>query len=148
MRGVLPVTPTRPIRVLVAKAGLDGHDRGAKIIARALRDAGMEVLYTGLRKTPESIVQAAIQEDVDCIGLSILSGAHNALVPRMMALLKEQKAEDILVVLGGTIPQADIPGLQAQGVSAVFGPGTPLDTVVQFLRDNIKPRTADLHATR
>ena len=139
-------SPTRPIRVLVAKAGLDGHDRGAKIIARALRDAGMEVLYTGLRKTPESIVQAAIQEDVDCIGLSILSGAHNALVPRMMALLKEQKAEDILVVLGGTIPQADIPGLQAQGVAAVFGPGTPLDTVVQFLRGNIKPRTADLHA--
>ena len=141
-------TPTRPIRVLVAKAGLDGHDRGAKIIARALRDAGMEVLYTGLRKTPESIVQAAIQEDVDCIGLSILSGAHNALVPCMMALLKEQKAEDILVVLGGTIPQADIPGLQAQGVAAVFGPGTPLDTVVQFLRDNIKLRTADLHTTR
>ncbi len=139
-------SPTRPIRVLVAKAGLDGHDRGAKIIARALRDAGMEVLYTGLRKTPESIVQAAIQEDVDCIGLSILSGAHNALVPRMMALLKEQKAEDILVVLGGTIPQADIPGLQAHGVAAVFGPGTPLDTIVQFLRDNIKPRTADLHA--
>jgi len=132
--------------VLVAKAGLDGHDRGAKIIARALRDAGMEVLYTGLRKTPESIVQAAIQEDVDCIGLSILSGAHNALVPRMMALLNEQKAEDILVVLGGTIPQADIPGLQAQGVAAVFGPGTPLDTVVQFLRDNIKPRTAYLPA--
>ena len=141
-------TPTRPIRVLVAKAGLDGHDRGAKIIARALRDAGMEVLYTGLRKTPESIVQAAIQEDVDCIGLSILSGAHNALVPRMMTLLKEQKAEEILVVLGGTIPQADIPGLQAQGVAAVFGPGTPLDTVVQFLRDNIKLRTADLHTTR
>ncbi len=138
------ISPTRPIRVLVAKAGLDGHDRGAKIIARALRDAGMEVLYTGLRKTPESIVQAAIQEDVDCIGLSILSGAHNALVPRMMALLKEQKAEDILVVLGGTIPQADIPGLQAQGVAAVFGPGTPLDSVVQFLRDNVKPRTAYL----
>ena len=137
-------TPSRPIRVLVAKAGLDGHDRGAKIIARALRDAGMEVLYTGLRKTPESIVQAAIQEDVDCIGLSILSGAHNALVPRMMALLKEQKAEDILVVLGGTIPQADIPGLREQGVAAVFGPGTPLDAVVQFLRDNIKPRTAYL----
>jgi methylmalonyl-CoA mutase C-terminal domain/subunit len=141
---VTSISPTRPIRVLVAKAGLDGHDRGAKIIARALRDAGMEVLYTGLRKTPESIVQAAIQEDVDCIGLSILSGAHNALVPRMMALLKEQKAEDILVVLGGTIPQADIPGLQAQGVAAVFGPGTPLDSVVQFLRDNVKPRTAYL----
>ena len=137
---------SRPIRVLVAKAGLDGHDRGAKIIARALRDAGMEVLYTGLRKTPESIVQAAIQEDVDCIGLSILSGAHNALVPRLMALLKEQKAEDILVVLGGTIPQADIPALREQGVAAVFGPGTPLDTVVTFLRDNVKPKTADLQS--
>jgi methylmalonyl-CoA mutase C-terminal domain/subunit len=135
-------SPTPPIRVLVAKAGLDGHDRGAKIIARALRDAGMEVLYTGLRKTPESIVTAAIQEDVDCIGLSILSGAHNALVPRLIALLKEQKAEDILVVLGGTIPQADVPALEAMGVAAVFGPGTPLDTVVQFLRNNVKPRTA------
>src|SRR5579859_6839941 len=97
---VTTATPTRPIRVLVAKAGLDGHDLGAKIIARALRDAGMEVLYTGLRKTPESIVQAAIQEDVDCIGLSILSGAHNALVPRLIALLKQEKADDILIVVG------------------------------------------------
>lgn len=131
---------TRPIRVLVAKAGLDGHDRGAKIIARALRDAGMEVLYTGLRKTPESIVHAAIQEDVDCIGLSILSGAHNALVPRIMALLKEQRAADILVVLGGTIPQADVPGLTAMGVAAVFGPGTPLDTVVRFLREHVRSK--------
>jgi methylmalonyl-CoA mutase C-terminal domain/subunit len=139
-------TPTRPIRVLVAKAGLDGHDRGAKIIARALRDAGMEVLYTGLRKTPESIVQAAIEEDVDCIGLSILSGAHNALVPRLMALLKEQKAEDILVVLGGTIPQADVPGLEAMGVAAVFGPGTPLDRVVNFLRERVRPKTAELQS--
>src|SRR5271170_5631775 len=121
-----PASPTRPIRVLVAKAGLDGHDRGAKIIARALRDAGMEVLYTGLRKTPESIVQAAIEEDVDCIGLSILSGAHNALVPRLIALLAEKKAEDILLVLGGTIPQADIPALKEMGVAEVFGPGTPL----------------------
>lgn len=138
------VIPTRPIRVLVAKAGLDGHDRGAKIIARALRDAGMEVLYTGLRKTPESIVQAAIEEDVDCIGLSILSGAHNALVPRIVALLRVQKAEDILLVLGGTIPQADIPSLKEQGVAAVFGPGTPLDTIVSFLRENVRPRTADL----
>ncbi|HEX4320764.1 MAG TPA: cobalamin B12-binding domain-containing protein [Acidobacteriaceae bacterium] len=136
--------PTRPIRVLVAKAGLDGHDRGAKIIARALRDAGMEVLYTGLRKTPESIVEAAIQEDVDCIGLSILSGAHNALVPRLVALLKAQKAEDILLVLGGTIPQADVPSLKEAGVAEVFGPGTPLDTIVTFLRENIKPKTATL----
>ena len=133
-----------PIRVLVAKAGLDGHDRGAKIIARALRDAGMEVLYTGLRKTPESIVEAAIQEDVDCIGLSILSGAHNALVTRIVALLKVQKAEDILLVLGGTIPQADVPGLKEAGVAEVFGPGTPLDRIVSFLRENIKPKTAVL----
>jgi methylmalonyl-CoA mutase C-terminal domain/subunit len=140
------VETTTPIRVLVAKAGLDGHDRGAKIIARALRDAGMEVLYTGLRKTPESIVQAAIEEDVDCIGLSILSGAHNALVPRIIALLKAQKAEDILLVLGGTIPQADIPGLKEKGVAAVFGPGTPLETIVSFLRENVKPRTVDLQA--
>ena len=143
MQGVIS---TRPIRVLVAKAGLDGHDRGAKIIARALRDAGMEVLYTGLRKTPESIVHAAIQEDVDCIGLSILSGAHNTLVARLIALLREQKAEDILVVLGGTIPQADVPALQAMGVAAVFGPGTPLDSVVSFLRERIQPKTAELHS--
>src|SRR5580704_6807180 len=103
------------IRVLVAKPGLDGHDRGAKVIARALRDAGMEVIYTGLRQTPEMIVSAAIQEDVDCIGLSILSGAHNVIVPRITALLREQKAEDILVVLGGTIPTHDVPTLNARG---------------------------------
>jgi len=143
----MPQVPrSTPIRVLVAKPGLDGHDRGAKIIARALRDAGMEVLYTGLRKTPESIVQAAIEEDVDCIGLSILSGAHNALVPRLITLLKEQKAEDILLVLGGTIPQADIPALKKRGVAEVFGPGTPLDAIVTFLQQNIKPRTANLEA--
>jgi methylmalonyl-CoA mutase C-terminal domain/subunit len=142
------VPTAAPIRVLVAKAGLDGHDRGAKIIARALRDAGMEVLYTGLRKTPESIVQAAIQEDVDCIGLSILSGAHNALIPRIVALLKEEKAEDILLVLGGTIPQADIPALKAAGVAEVFGPGTPLDAIVDFLRARVKPKTADLQSSR
>ena len=130
--------------MLVAKAGLDGHDRGAKVIAHALRDAGMEVLYTGLRKTPESIVRAAIEEDVDCIGLSILSGAHNALVPRVLTLLREQKAEDILVVLGGTIPQADLPALPEAGVAQVFGPGTPLDSVVGFLRERVKPRTAEL----
>lgn len=129
-----------PIRVLVAKPGLDGHDRGAKIIARALRDAGMEVIYTGLRQTPQMIVTAAIQEDVDCIGLSILSGAHNAIVPRILALLREQKAEDILVVLGGTIPDQDVEGLRRSGVSAIFGPGTPLETTVEFIRKNIKPR--------
>lgn len=129
-----------PIRVLVAKPGLDGHDRGAKIIARALRDAGMEVIYTGLRQTPEMIVTAAIQEDVDCIGLSILSGAHNAIVPRITALLREQAAEDILLVLGGTIPDQDAEGLRKSGVSAIFGPGTPLETTVKFIRENVKPR--------
>ena len=127
-----------PIRVLVAKPGLDGHDRGAKNIARALRDAGMEVIYTGLRQTPEMIVNAAIQEDVDCIGLSILSGAHNAIVPRIIALLKENAAEDILVVLGGTIPNQDIAALKAGGVAEIFGPGTPLETTVEFIRKNIK----------
>jgi methylmalonyl-CoA mutase C-terminal domain/subunit len=131
---------TAPIRVLVAKPGLDGHDRGAKIIARALRDAGMEVIYTGLRQTPESIVNAAIQEDVDCIGLSILSGAHSVLVPRIAALLREQHAEDILLVLGGTIPDQDAPAMKQSGVSAIFGPGTPLDTTVQFIREHVKPR--------
>jgi methylmalonyl-CoA mutase C-terminal domain/subunit len=129
-----------PIRVLVAKPGLDGHDRGAKVIARALRDAGMEVIYTGLRQTPEMIVNASIQEDVQCIGLSILSGAHNAIVPRLMALLKERGADDILVVLGGTIPAQDIEFLKQQGVAAIFGPGTPLETTVEFIRENVKPR--------
>jgi methylmalonyl-CoA mutase C-terminal domain/subunit len=129
-----------PARILIAKPGLDGHDRGAKIIARALRDAGMEVIYTGLRQTPESIVNAAIQEDVDCIGLSILSGAHTVLVPRIAALLREQHAEDILLVLGGTIPDQDAAAMKQSGVSAIFGPGTPLDTTVQFIREHVKPR--------
>ncbi len=131
---------TTPIRVLVAKPGLDGHDRGAKVIARALRDAGMEVIYTGLRQTPEMIVNAAIQEDVDCIGLSILSGAHNAIVPRVTALLRERSATDILVVLGGTIPEQDIPALKENGVAGIFGPGTSLEAVVRFIRDNVQPR--------
>jgi methylmalonyl-CoA mutase C-terminal domain/subunit len=129
-----------PIRVLVAKPGLDGHDRGAKVIARALRDAGMEVIYTGLRQTPEMIVNAAIQEDVDCVGLSILSGAHNAIVPRVTALLKEKGASDVLVVVGGTIPEQDIAFLKQQGVSAIFGPGTSLDATVTFIREHVKPR--------
>ncbi|WP_348266690.1 cobalamin B12-binding domain-containing protein [Edaphobacter paludis] len=129
-----------PIRVLVAKPGLDGHDRGAKIIARALRDAGMEVIYTGLRQTPEMIVNAAVQEDVDCIGLSILSGAHNIIVPRIIALLREQNAEDILLILGGTIPDQDAEALRKSGVSAIFGPGTPLETIINFIRNNVKPR--------
>ena len=134
------MSKTPPIRVLVAKPGLDGHDRGAKIIARALRDAGMEVIYTGLRQTPEMIVSAAIQEDVDCIGLSILSGAHNVIVSRITALLREQQAEDILLVLGGTIPTHDVPALKASGVSAIFGPGTPLETTITFIRENVQPR--------
>jgi methylmalonyl-CoA mutase C-terminal domain/subunit len=134
------VPRTAPIRVLVAKPGLDGHDRGAKVIARALRDAGMEVIYTGLRQTPEMIVTAAIQEDVDCIGLSILSGAHNVIVPRIMALLREQHAEDVLVILGGTIPDGDAAGLKQSGVSAIFGPGTPLETTIDYIRQNVKPR--------
>jgi methylmalonyl-CoA mutase C-terminal domain/subunit len=132
--------PKIPIRVLVAKPGLDGHDRGAKVIARALRDAGMEVIYTGLRQTPEMIANAAIQEDVDCVGLSILSGAHNALVPRVLDLLKEKGAADILVVLGGTIPAQDVEYLKSIGVAAIFGPGTALATTVEFIRANVKPR--------
>jgi methylmalonyl-CoA mutase C-terminal domain/subunit len=131
---------TTPIRVLVAKPGLDGHDRGAKVIARALRDAGMEVIYTGLRQTPEMIANAAIQEDVDCVGLSILSGAHNAIVPRITAMLREQGAGDILVVLGGTIPDQDSESLKSQGVAAIFGPGTSLESVVRFIRENVKPK--------
>jgi|ERR1700722_2609165 methylmalonyl-CoA mutase C-terminal domain/subunit len=130
-----------PIRVLVAKPGLDGHDRGAKVIARALRDAGMEVIYTGLRQTPEMIVNAAIQEDVDCIGLSILSGAHNVIVPRIMALLNEHEANDIIVVLGGTIPTHDIPALKEAGVAAIFGPGTTLEATVAFIRDHVRQQT-------
>jgi methylmalonyl-CoA mutase, C-terminal domain len=131
---------TAPIRVLVAKPGLDGHDRGAKVIARALRDAGMEVIYTGLRQTPEMIVNAALQEDVDCVGLSILSGAHNAIVPRVTSLLKEKGAGDILVVVGGTIPEQDVEFLKQQGVAAIFGPGTSLDATVTFIREHVKPR--------
>src|SRR5512140_3250946 len=120
------------IRVLVAKPGLDGHDRGAKVMARALRDAGMEVIYTGLRQTAEMIVNASLQEDVNVIGLSILSGAHNAIVPRVMDLLKKNNAEDILVLVGGIIPNVDIEPLKKAGVAAVFQPGTPMDDIVQF----------------
>ena len=136
----MPESSQPPIRVLVAKPGLDGHDRGAKVIARALRDAGMEVIYTGLRQTPEMIVNAALQEDVDCVGLSILSGAHNAIVPRVTSLLKEKGASDVLVVVGGTIPEQDVAFLKQQGVSAIFGPGTSLDATVTFIREHVKPR--------
>ena len=128
------------IRVLVAKPGLDGHDRGAKVIARALRDAGMEVIYTGLRQTPEMIVSAALQEDVRVIGLSILSGAHNAILPRVMELLRQNKMDDVLVVIGGIIPDQDIPGLKQAGVAGIFLPGTPMNEIVEFIRKNVKPR--------
>ena len=128
------------IRVLVAKPGLDGHDRGAKVIARALRDAGMEVIYTGLRQTPEMIVNAALQEDVHVIGLSILSGAHNAIVPRVMDLLRHNKMDDVLVVVGGTIPEQDLANLKKIGVGSIFGPGTPMDQIIQFIRSSVKPR--------
>jgi methylmalonyl-CoA mutase C-terminal domain/subunit len=132
--------PDQKIRVLVAKPGLDGHDRGAKVIARALRDAGMEVIYTGLRQTPEMIVTAALQEDVDVIGLSILSGAHNAIVPRVLDLMKENKMTDVLMLVGGIIPDQDIPALKERGVSGIFQPGTPMDDIVQFIKANVKPR--------
>ncbi|MCX7025760.1 MAG: cobalamin B12-binding domain-containing protein [Spirochaetes bacterium] len=128
----------RKIRVLVAKPGLDGHDRGAKVIARALRDAGMEVIYTGLRQTPEQIVQAGMQEDVDCIAMSILSGAHNHLFPRVMELLKERKVDDILVIGGGVIPESDIPFLKSAGIAEIFGPGTPTKVTIDFIRANLK----------
>lgn len=128
----------RPIRVLVAKPGLDGHDRGAKVVARALRDAGMEVIYTGLRQTPEQIVEAAIQEDVDCVAMSILSGAHNTLFPRVVNLLKENGAEDILIVGGGVIPDDDIPGLKAAGISEIFTPGTSTQSAVDYIRGHVK----------
>lgn len=126
------------IRVLVAKPGLDGHDRGAKVIARALRDAGMEVIYTGLRQSPEMIVNAALQEDVQVIGLSILSGAHNAIVPRILELLREKEMDDVLVVVGGTIPDGDAAELKQKGVAAVFQPGAALDAIVDFIRGSVR----------
>jgi methylmalonyl-CoA mutase C-terminal domain/subunit len=128
----------RKIRVLVAKPGLDGHDRGAKVIARALRDAGMEVIYTGLRQTPEQIVSAAIQEDVDVVAMSILSGAHNHLFPRVTELLKEKGVEDVLVIGGGVIPDEDIAGLKAAGIAGVFTPGTPTTATIEFIKNNLK----------
>ena len=130
----------RRLRVLVGKPGLDGHDRGAKIIARAFRDAGFEVIYTGLHQTPEQIVSAAIQEDVDCIGLSILSGAHNTLLPRVCEILKQKEAQDIMVFGGGGIPDDDIPGLKAAGIREVFTPGTSTEAIVGWVKENVKPR--------
>jgi methylmalonyl-CoA mutase C-terminal domain/subunit len=132
----------RKLRVVIAKPGLDGHDRGAKVIARALRDAGMEVIYTGLRQTPEQIVTAALQEDADVIGLSILSGAHNHIAPRLMALLREQQMDDVLVVIGGIIPDVDVPKLEALGVKGVFQPGTPMQTIIDFITAHARPRPA------
>jgi methylmalonyl-CoA mutase, C-terminal domain len=125
------------IRVLVAKPGLDGHDRGAKIVARALRDAGMEVIYTGLRQTPEQIARAAVQEDVDAIGISILSGAHNTIVPRICELLRAEGMDDVLLLVGGIIPEEDIPGLKAQGVAEVFQPGASTQDIVDFIRSRV-----------
>jgi methylmalonyl-CoA mutase C-terminal domain/subunit len=132
------------IRVVIAKPGLDGHDRGAKVIARALRDAGMEVVYTGLRQTPEQIVSAALQEDADVIGLSILSGAHNHIAPRLMQLLKEKGLDDVLVVIGGIIPDVDMAGLEALGIRGIFLPGTPMQRIIDFIKANARERRADL----
>jgi methylmalonyl-CoA mutase C-terminal domain/subunit len=128
----------KKLRVVIAKPGLDGHDRGAKVIARALRDAGMEVIYTGLRQTPEQIVTAALQEDADVIGLSILSGAHNHIAPRLMELLKEKGLEDVLVVIGGIIPDVDVPRLKALGIRGVFVPGTPMQEIIDFITANAR----------
>ena len=126
------------IKVLVAKPGLDGHDRGAKVVARALRDAGFEVIYTGIRLTPEQIAEAALQDDVNVVALSLLSGAHNTLFPTVVELLKEKGMNDVLVIGGGVIPEADIPGLKAAGIAAVFTPGTPTSKVVEFIKENVK----------
>jgi methylmalonyl-CoA mutase, C-terminal domain len=129
----------RPLKVLIAKPGLDGHDRGAKVLARGLRDEGFEVVYTGLRQTPEMVATAALQEDVDVVGLSILSGAHMTLVPRVCRLLKEAGMDDVLVVIGGIIPDEDVPALKEAGVAATFGPGTTIAEVAAFLRANARP---------
>ena len=128
----------RKLRVVIAKPGLDGHDRGAKVIARALRDAGMEVIYTGLRQTPEQIVSAALQEDADVIGLSILSGAHNHICPRVMELLRQQGLDDVLVVIGGIIPDVDIPKLREIGISGIFLPGTPMQSIIDFITTHVR----------
>jgi methylmalonyl-CoA mutase, C-terminal domain len=130
----------RPYRVVVAKPGLDGHDRGAKVIARALRDAGFEVIYTGLHQTPDQVVEAVIQEDADAVGLSLLSGAHMTLVPKVVDLLRQREAEDVLVMCGGIIPEADIPKLKEAGVAAVFGPGTPLPQISEWLERALDER--------
>jgi methylmalonyl-CoA mutase C-terminal domain/subunit len=132
----------RKVRVVIAKPGLDGHDRGAKVIARALRDAGMEVIYTGLRQTPEQVVAAALQEDADVIGLSILSGAHNHIAPKLMELLKAKGLDDVLVLLGGIIPDVDVPRLKEIGVKGIFLPGTPMQEIVDFINANVRERVS------
>jgi methylmalonyl-CoA mutase C-terminal domain/subunit len=132
----------RKVRILVAKPGLDGHDRGAKVVARALRDAGFEVIYTGLHQTPEMIAAAAVQEDVDVVGLSIMSGAHNTLFPAVMDALKERGADDIALFGGGIIPEEDVEALRAKGVKGLFTPGTPLSEIIQWVHDNVTPRQA------
>ena len=137
-----PLMTDRPIKVLIAKPGLDGHDRGAKVLARGLRDEGFEVIYTGLRQTPEMIVTAALQEDVDVVGLSILSGAHMTLVPRVCALMKERGMDDVLVTAGGIIPDDDVPALKDCGVAAVFGPGTTIAEVAEYIRSHVRPTGA------
>ena len=142
----MPTNRSRKIRVVIAKPGLDGHDRGAKVIARALRDAGMEVIYTGLRQTPEQIVAAALQEDADVIGLSILSGAHNHICPRLMELLKENGLDDVLVVVGGIVPDADVPRLNEIGVRGVFQPGTPIQAITDFIEGHCRPPTSEVMA--
>ncbi|HLZ20653.1 MAG TPA: cobalamin B12-binding domain-containing protein [Ktedonobacterales bacterium] len=129
----------RKIRVLVAKPGLDGHDRGAKVIARALRDAGMEVVYTGIRQTPQMIVEAAIQEDVDAILMSILSGAHMAIFPKVMDMLRENGVDDVLVMAGGILPDEDIPAIEALGIKGNFGPGTPMSAIIEYVKENVRP---------
>jgi methylmalonyl-CoA mutase, C-terminal domain len=139
-RGTIAAMSDRPIKVLIAKPGLDGHDRGAKVLARGLRDEGFEVVYTGLRQTPEMVQTAALQEDVDVVGLSILSGAHMTLVPRITKLLREAKMDDVLVVVGGIIPDVDVAALKEAGVAATFGPGTTIAEVAEFLRANARPR--------
>ncbi len=134
------MTTSAPIRVLVAKPGLDGHDRGAKVIARALRDAGMEVIYTGLHRSADQIAEAALQEDVQVVGMSILSGAHGALVPKVVSALAEREMSDVLVLVGGIIPESDVPDLEAAGVHRVFGPGSPMADIVSFVQENAPAR--------
>jgi len=134
----------RKIRVLIAKPGLDGHDRGAKVLVRALRDAGMEVIYTGIRQTPNQIVEVALQEDVEVIGLSVLSGAHMTLFPKVIKLLKKRGMEDVLVIGGGIIPEEDIPALKDAGIAEAFGPGTPIDTIVKYIKENVRKSPSSL----